>query len=111
MTEYAEKRHFRRMGIDCPAQFRIQSTEEMTEAIVKNLSASGLLILAPQEINPGTRLLVHIVPMNTITPPLSATANVIRTTPADDGGYEIACTIEKILGEEEEEASDFTWGG
>jgi hypothetical protein len=101
MTDYAEKRDFRRMGIDCPAQFRIQGEDEMTDAIVKNLSASGLLILAPQEVNPGTRLLVHIVPTNTITPPLSATANVIRSQPAAEGGYEIACAIEKILGEEE----------
>jgi hypothetical protein len=107
MTEYAEKRDFRRMGIDCPAQFRIQGADEMIDAIVKNLSASGLLILAPQEINPGTRLLVHITPTSTITPPLSATANVLRSKPAAEGGYEIACTIDKILGEEEA-ASDIT---
>ncbi len=101
MNEYAEKRDFHRMGIDCPAQFRIQGAEEMADGIVKNLSASGLLLLAPQDINPGTRLLVYIVPANPITPPLSATASVLRSTPTSDGGYEIACTIEQILGEEE----------
>jgi hypothetical protein len=105
MKEYAEKRDFHRMGIDCPAQFRIQGADEMTDGIVKNLSASGLLMLAPQEINPGTQLLVYIVPTNSITPPLTATVSVLRSTPASDGGYEIACSIEQILGEEESEAS------
>ncbi len=106
MNEYAEKRDFRRMGIDCPAQFRIQGADEVCDGIVKNLSASGMLLLTTDEIRPGTRLLVHIVPMNTITPPLSATANVLRSEPAAEGGFEVACTIEQILGEEET-ASNF----
>jgi hypothetical protein len=100
MNEYAEKRDFRRMGIDCPAQFRIQGADEVCDAIVKNLSASGMLLSATIEIAPGTQLLVHIVPMNSITPPLSATVSVLRSEPVA-GGYEVACTIEQILGEEE----------
>jgi hypothetical protein len=101
MKKYAEKRDFHRMGVDCPAQFRIQGADDVTDAIVKNLSASGLLILAPLEISPGTQLLVHIVPANAITPPLSATVSVLRSEPGADGNYEIACNIEQILGEEE----------
>ena len=105
MNEFSEKRDFRRMGIDCPAQFRIQGANEMIDGIVKNLSATGLLIIAPQEINPGTRMLVHIVPTNPITPPLAATASVLRCSACADGGYELACTIEKILGEDETPAA------
>lgn len=101
MNEYSEKRDFHRMGINCPAQFRIQGADEVNDAIVKNLSASGLLILFNQEISPGTQLLVHIVPMNDITPPLSATVSVLRSDPATEGGFEIACAIDHILGEEE----------
>ena len=106
MNEYAEKRDFHRMGIDCPAQFRIQGADDVSDGIVKNLSASGLLLQTTLEISPGTRLLVHIVPMNAITPPLSTTVSVLRSTPATEGGYEVACTIEQILGEEEA-AADF----
>jgi hypothetical protein len=65
------------------------------------------LILVPQEISPGTRLLVHIVPTKTITPPLWATAKVLRSNPAADGGYEVACAIEQVHSGEEA-ASDFT---
>lgn len=106
MHEYIEKRDFLRMGVDCPARFRIQGTDGVTNAVVKNLSASGLLILTQQEISPGTRLLVHIAPSNNITPPLAATVNVLRSEPATAGGYEMACTIEKILGADEA-GSDF----
>lgn len=101
MNEYAEKRDFRRMGIDCPAQFRVQGAEDVSDGIVKNLSASGLLLLSPREIPTGTRLLVHIVPSNALTPPLSATASVLRSSPSAEGGFEVACGIEQILGEEE----------
>ncbi|MEJ2393673.1 MAG: PilZ domain-containing protein, partial [Candidatus Thiodiazotropha sp.] len=82
MNDYDEKRDFHRMGIDCPAQFRIQGADEVSDAIVKNLSASGMLLLTSIEIDPGTPLLVHIVPMNSITPPLSATVSVLRSEPA-----------------------------
>ncbi len=103
MNDYDEKRDFHRMGIDCPAQFRIQGADEVSDAIVKNLSASGMLLLTSIEIDPGTPLLVHIVPMNSITPPLSATVSVLRSEPAA-GGYEVACTIEQILGDEQASA-------
>ncbi len=104
MNDFAEKRDFRRMGIDCPAQFRIQGADEVTDGIVKNLSASGMMLLASEEIASGTRLLVHIVPVSTITPPLSATVSVLRSKPVA-GGFEVACTIEQILGEEEAASS------
>jgi hypothetical protein len=106
MNDYSEKRDFQRMGVDCPARFRIQGTKEISDGIVKNLSASGLLILAKQEISPGAQLLVQIVPKSNITPPLSAKARVLRSETSTAGGYEIACAIEQIL-EEEQAGSDF----
>ena len=101
MTEYAEKRDFYRMGIDCPAQFRIQGADRVDDGVIKNLSASGLLILAQEEISPGTHLRVRIIPVNSITPPLSANASVLRSEALQTGGYEIACSIDQVLGEEE----------
>jgi hypothetical protein len=101
MTEYAEKRDYYRMGIDCPAQFRVQGADRVDDGIIKNLSATGLLILAPEEISPGTHLRVRIVPVNSITPPLSANASVLRSQASQAGGYEIACSIDQVLGEDE----------
>lgn len=101
MHDFAEKRDFHRMGVECPAQFRIQGDTEVNEGTVKNLSAAGLLIVSSLEITPGTRLAIHIVPTQAITPPLSATANVLRSTPAGEGSFEVACAIERILAEAE----------
>jgi len=106
MNDYAEKRDFYRMCMECPAHFRIQDTTDITEGTVKNLSATGVLIVAPREISPGTRLRIQIVPAQAITPPLSATASVVRSSPAGEGRFEIACTIERILSVEEV-GSDF----
>lgn len=103
MNDFAEKRDFHRMGIECPARFRIEGAADVSEGMVKNLSAAGLLILSSTEIPPGTQLAVHIVPAQPITPPLAATASVVRSTPAGEGEgrFEIACTIERILAEDE----------
>jgi hypothetical protein len=99
MSDFAEKRDFYRMGIQCPAKFRIQGATEVSDSQVLNLSAAGLLMVAPQEISPGTRLAIRIEPIQAITPPLSANASVLRSTATEAGTFEIACAIEQILAE------------
>lgn len=106
MNDFAEKRDFYRMGIKCPAKFRIQGSPDVRDAQIMNLSASGLLMVTPQEISPGTRLAIRIEPIQAITPPLSANASVLRSTPTAAGTFEVACAIEQILAEEEV-AADF----
>lgn len=101
MHDFAEKRDFIRMHIDCPAQVRITGVEETSSAIVKNLSGTGMLMLCEQAIDPGTHLNIEIMPGKSITPPLSAEMSVLRSYPADGGNFNIACSIERILSEEE----------
>ncbi|MDJ0805203.1 MAG: PilZ domain-containing protein [Gammaproteobacteria bacterium] len=101
MHDFAEKRDFIRMPIDCPAQFRIAGSDSTQSAIVKNLSSNGMLMLFDREIDPGTQLTVEIMPGKNITPPLSAEMSVLRSYTADEGNFNIACAIERILSEEE----------
>jgi hypothetical protein len=101
MNDFSEKRSFPRMGIECPAQYLIQGSTEVAEGRVKNLSAAGLLLLTTQEIDPGTKLSIHIVPTQPITPPFSADLNVVRSSAGGEGEYEVACSIERILQQEE----------
>jgi len=101
MSDFAEKRDFYRMGIQCPAKFRVQGSAEVSDSQVMNLSATGLLMVAPQEISPGTRLAIRIEPVQAITPPLSANASVLRSTPTEAGMFQIACAIDQILAEAE----------
>ena len=101
MNYYAERRKFLRMSVDCPARFRIAGSSRLSAAIVKNLSASGMLILSEQELDPGTQLAVEIMPGKTIPPPLSAEARVLRTLPTETGDFNIACSFERILPQDE----------
>jgi hypothetical protein len=104
MNDFAEKRSFHRMGVEAPAQYILQGAEEIANGRVKNLSAAGLLLLTSQEISPGTKLSIHIVPSQPITPPFSASLSVVRSNAADGGGFEIACSIERILAQDEAES-------
>ncbi len=101
MNDFAEKRSFPRMGIECPAQYLIQGTADIAEGRVKNLSAAGLLLLTSHEISPGTKLSIHIVPTQPITPPFSADLEVVRSSTGGEGEFEVACSIERILQQEE----------
>ncbi|MBL3601428.1 MAG: PilZ domain-containing protein [gamma proteobacterium endosymbiont of Lamellibrachia anaximandri] len=106
MNDYAEKRDFLRMNIECPARFRIAGGKTVSAAVVKNLSSTGILLESDQSLEPGTQLAVEIMPGKTITPPLSAEACVIRSYPSDEGNFNIACNIERIL-EDHEVHADF----
>lgn len=99
MQDYSEKRDFYRMALDCEARFRIVGSDLVQGAIIKDLSAAGVQLRTTEEVLPGTMLNLAIQPVKAITPPLYAVVTVIRCSPAEDadGGYSVACGIEKML--------------
>ncbi len=101
MIEYSEKRDFLRMPLDCELDYQLEGDSERHRGQVRNLSAGGLLFVAPQELATDQRLLVTLTPVNTITPPMSANARVLRCDEVEtesDGerSWLIACEIEQI---------------
>ena len=101
MLDYAEKRDFQRMAIECPAQFRLPNADKISGAIVKNLCSGGMLLWVEQEVEPGVKINIEVLPGKTITPPLSAQVNVLRCYELEEGVWAAACAIEKIFSEEE----------
>ncbi|KRT53997.1 PilZ domain-containing protein [endosymbiont of Ridgeia piscesae] len=101
MLDYAEKRDFVRMEMDCPARFRISGQPQLATGIVRNLSSSGLLLEFDQELATGTELALEILPGKSITPPFAAILSVIRSSPIEHANFSIACAIERILGEKD----------
>ncbi len=99
MRDYAEKRDFYRMAVDCAARYRVKGGDTVQQATVRDLSASGLQLRTDQELASGAILNVEIRPAREITPPLHAVAKVIRCTPSEEsgGGFSIACSIEQML--------------
>jgi hypothetical protein len=101
MFDYAEKRDFLRMPIESPARFRQNGNDHVSSTMVKNLSANGMLLIHTEAIEPDTNLRVEIIPARNITPPLSAEVSVLRSKQSEEGNYEIACRIVRILPENE----------
>jgi len=99
MVEYKEKRDFHRMEIDRTAQFRINGSGEMNEAVVKDLSSGGILLWIKQQVEPGNQLSIMLQPGTDITPPLHAKTEVIRCDPIDEepDTFAAACSMIEIL--------------
>ena len=102
MLDYSEKRDFPRMTVECPAQFRLEGSDRVDGAIVKNLSGGGVLLWVDQQVEPGNQLAIVITPCNQITPPLHARVEVIRCIPLEEseGTYAAACSMVELLDEE-----------
>lgn len=101
MHDFAEKRDFQRMAMECPARFRTENAKEIKGAIVKDLSSGGMLLWLEQKIEPGQRLNIEVMPAKNITPPLSAEVITVRSYELEDGVWAAACTIEQIFREDE----------
>ncbi len=95
MIDYAEKRDFLRMPIDCELSFTESGNSKQYQGNVINLSSKGILFTSQGSFDQGARLNIVLTPSNSITPPMEATAMISRITDYD-GVFEIACEIEEI---------------
>jgi hypothetical protein len=95
MKDYAEKRDFLRMAIDCLLSFSKKGERQSFEGHVVNLSSKGILFTATDEFNEGDQLEIVLTPTNSLTSPMKASVIVSRVT-FNDSVYELACEIIKI---------------
>ena len=96
MVDYAEKRNFQRMTLDCTLEYQFPNDDEVHCGTVKNLSATGIMFVSKQSIAEGTELLIKLTPENTITPPMSAEIVITRCDDHESGGYLLAGEISSI---------------
>ena len=95
MVDYAEKRDFLRMPIDCELNFSETGSSKQYTGNVINLSSKGILFTSSSEFPPGSKLDITLTPSNSMTPPMEATVVVMRVV-NNDVLFEIACEIEDI---------------
>ena len=95
MIEYAEKRDFLRMPIDCELSFSEVDGDRRLQGNVINLSSKGILFTSSESFEIGTRLDIVLTPSNSITPPMQARVTVSRVV-AREVLYDIACEIEEV---------------
>ena len=95
MIEYAEKRDFLRMPIDCELSFAETGSSKQHVGNVINLSSKGILFTSSSKFTPGTKLDITLTPSNSLTPPMEATVEVMRVV-NNDVLFEVACEIKDI---------------
>lgn len=95
--DYAEKRDFLRMGVDCSVRCTEVASGQVCTGRAHNLSAGGLALTVAHSYPTGTRLEVRIEPERSIVPPLHALVEVVRVDSGADGGYRLGVEIREIL--------------
>ncbi len=95
MIDYAEKRDFLRMPIDCELSFMVAGSTRQYQGNVINLSSKGILFTSKQKLETGTTVSLLLTPSQTDTPPMQALAEVARVT-SNRVQYEVACAIRKV---------------
>ena len=95
MPDYAEKRNFQRMAIDCALRICKKDEHQSFEGHVINLSSTGILFTSTENFDKGISLDIVLTPSNSLTPPMEATAVVTRVI-NNDAVYEVACEIGEI---------------
>ena len=94
-TDYAEKRNFFRMNLECKAEYTINGSGNQKSGKVSNLSGDGISIIADQSVDPGTEIRVSIQPENDVTPPLEVVMEVLRCEEQKPDGFLLAGNITK----------------
>ncbi|MFV2032686.1 MAG: PilZ domain-containing protein [Gammaproteobacteria bacterium] len=95
MADYAEKRDFQRMAIDCALSFSKKDEHESFEGHVINLSNKGILFTSNEDFEEGESLDIVLTPSNSLTSPMEAIVVVTRVTD-NESVYEVACQIEEF---------------
>ena len=95
MTDYAEKRDFLRMPIDCELSFLQAGSSQRYEGNVINLSSKGISFTSGERFEEGVALELLLTSSNAETPPMEAEAVVTRVTDYEPV-FEIACAINQI---------------
>jgi hypothetical protein len=95
MNNFAEKRDFLRMAIDCLLSFSRKGDKQSFKGHVVNLSSKGILFTSVTEFEEGDQLDIILTPTNSLTSPMQASVVVSRAI-FNDSVYELACEILEI---------------
>lgn len=100
MTDYSEKRSYRRLKVECAIYYKMTDMEVEEEDIgqLENLSGRGLMFIAEKGVPMNSELEIRVEPGNDLTPPLHALVQVVRMEKQRRGqSYEIGAVIREIM--------------
>lgn len=98
MLNHDEKRDYIRMDVDCEITYKLADAQTAKIGRCTTISGAGVSFIADQAFEIGLAMEVSIAPKSSITPPMTAFIEVVRSVKQDDNSYEIAATIKSIKG-------------
>jgi len=94
---YAEKRDFIRMSMNCPVSYRPLDSENQKTGTCVNLSAKGILFHCDDNYPAGSLIKVGVSPRLTISPPFNAIVKIVRVKQhISKDGFLLAGIIQEI---------------
>ncbi|QPK61926.1 PilZ domain-containing protein [Methylomonas sp. LL1] len=98
MLTHDEKRDYIRMDVDCDITYKLADSNDIKTGRCTTLSGAGVSFIADQAFDTGLAMEVSIIPKTSITPPMTAYIEVVRSSKRDNDQYEIAASIKSIKG-------------
>mgnify|MGYP001300167052 CR=1 FL=1 len=98
MLTHDERRDYIRMDVNCDVTYKLADSSEIKAGRCTTLSGAGVSFIADEAFEPGLAMEISIIPKTSITPPMTAYIEVVRSTKIDDNQFEIAGAIKSIKG-------------
>jgi hypothetical protein len=96
MLEYDEKRDYIRMDVDCDITYKLADSDEAKTGQCTSLSGAGISFIADSSYDIGLAMEVNVLPRSSVTPPMTAFIEVVRSTRHDNDSFEIAASIKSL---------------
>jgi len=96
MLDRGEARNFIRMETVCDINYKFPDSTNSFMGKSINISGSGILFTTTQFIDSGIALEVKVIPEKSLTPPMVAYVEVIRSKEIKPGEFEVAAEIKGI---------------
>jgi len=74
------------MATECAASYRLADTGSLHDAVIKNISAGGILFITGGNVETGATLELRVAPGHLSIPMLSAIVEVVRCAPVQNTG-------------------------
>lgn len=86
MITAPEQRGYPRLAVDCGASYRPAGAQDIRTAVIKNISAGGMLFITDDEPELGSTLELRVAPGHLSIPMLSAVVEVVRSVRVENAG-------------------------
>lgn len=93
MIDFAEKREYFRMNVDCEIDYRAIDSDETRTARCSTLSGAGISFVTNHELTLKMELEITIQSQLPSMPPMRAYAKVVRVQVIEDQAFDIGASM------------------